>query len=27
MSVDWITGSMAAWKRGEWESKIAREGI
>lgn len=27
MSVDWITGSMAAWKRGEWESRIAREGI
>lgn len=27
MSVDWITGSMAAWKRGEWKSKIAREGI
>lgn len=27
MSVDWITGTMAAWKRGEWESKIGREGI
>lgn len=27
MTVDWITGSMAAWKRGEWESKTAREGI
>ena len=27
MSVDWITGSMTAWKRGEWESRIAREGI
>lgn len=27
MSVDWITGTMAAWKRGEWKSKIGREGI
>lgn len=27
LAVDWGTGSMAACKKGEWESKIAREGI
>lgn len=27
MTADWITGSLAAGKNGEWESKIAREGI
>jgi toxin secretion/phage lysis holin len=27
MTVDYITGSLAAWKKGLWESKIAREGI
>lgn len=27
MAVDYVTGSLAACKKGEWESKIAREGI
>lgn len=27
MTVDWGTGSLAAWKNGKWESKVAREGI
>ena len=27
MAVDWGTGSLAACKKGEWESKVAREGI
>ena len=27
MLVDWITGSIAAWKRGEWSSRESREGI
>ncbi|MDF2984718.1 MAG: toxin secretion/phage lysis holin [Eubacterium sp.] len=27
MTVDYITGSLSAWKKGLWESKIAREGI
>ena len=24
---DWITGSAAAWKQGQWSSRKAREGI
>ena len=27
MTVDWITGSMAACKSGEWQSKRARQGL
>lgn len=27
MALDWITGSVAACKRGEWSSAVAREGI
>ena len=27
MLVDWVTGSIAAWKRGEWSSRESREGI
>lgn len=27
MLVDWITGSIAAWKHGEWSSRESREGI
>lgn len=27
MLVDWFTGSAAAWKNGEWSSRIAREGL
>lgn len=27
MLVDWLTGSAAAWKNGEWCSRTAREGL
>lgn len=27
MTVDWLTGSFAAMKNGEWSSRIAREGL
>lgn len=27
MALDYITGSAAAWKAGEWSSRLAREGI
>lgn len=27
MAMDWITGSIAACRRGEWSSAVAREGI
>ena len=27
MLIDWLTGSAAAWKNGEWCSRIAREGL
>lgn len=27
MLIDWLTGSAAAWKNGEWSSRIAREGL
>jgi len=27
MAIDWITGSVAACKAGEWNSRIAREGL
>lgn len=26
MAIDWITGSAAAYKAGEWSSKVARDG-
>ena len=27
LAVDWGTGALAAYKKGEWESKVVREGI